>query len=185
MKDIEIINGIIEGNSEYEKILFEKYDQKIRYIVYSKLNYYRSYVVDIVQDIKISVLLSIRNGNFKHESELSLGAYIYGISMNKISDFVRKNQRENDYVINQVRQSEKSYTVAYTIEDEEIKNTLRKAVKKLKLKYQEILYLKFFDELSVKEISEKIKLPPRRVSERINYALKLIKKELEKTRDFA
>lgn len=184
MKDIDIINGIISGDEAFERMLLEKYDEKIRFIVYSKLSNYRSYIVDVIQDIKISVLMSIRNGNFRCESELSLGAYIYGISMNKISDLVRKVTRDVDYQDNQARFSEKSYFDKYEVEETESRDIIRKALKNLQTKYQEVLYMKFFEELSVKEISEKLKLPPRRVSERINYALKLVKKELEKTRYF-
>ena len=66
-----------------------------------------------------------------------------------------------------------------------MRNMIKKALKNLKGKYQEVLFLKFFEELSVKEISDRLNLPTRRVSERINYALKLIKKEIERTGYFA
>jgi RNA polymerase sigma-70 factor, ECF subfamily len=185
LKDTEIINGIIEGKTENERLLFEKYDQKIYYIVYSKLGIYKNFAVDLIQDIKISLLLSIRNGNFRCENELSLGAYLYGISMNKIRDCINKSNRESVYLENQSVHLEKSYNDQYELENTELKNLIRKALKCLKIKYQEVLYLKFFEELSVKEISDKIKLPARRVSERLNYALKLIKKEIIKTGYFA
>jgi RNA polymerase sigma-70 factor, ECF subfamily len=185
LKDLDIINGIIEGDPESERLLFEKYNQKIVFIVYTRLGIHKNFAVDLIQDIKISLLLSIRNGHFRCENELSLGAYLYGIAMNKISDFVSKNRKEFDYMVGQLRVSEKSYTDNYEIENAELKNLIRRALKNLKMKYQEVLYLKYFEDLSVKEISQKIKLPPRRVSERLNYALKLIKKEIERTKYFA
>lgn len=184
LKDSDLINGIISGDQACERILLEKYDEKIRFIVYSRLSKYRSYATDLIQEIKVSVLISIRKGNFRCESELSLGAYIYGISMNKISDFVKKVTRDSEFQDNQIRFSEKSYFDKYEVEEKENKEIIRKALKNLKSKYQEVLYMKFFEELSVREISEKLKTPPRRISERINYALKLVKKELDKTKYF-
>ena len=184
MKDLDIINGIIKGDPEFERLLFEKYDQKIVFIVYSKLGIYKSYAADLIQDIKISLLVSTRSAHFRYDDEHSLGAYMYGIAMNKISDLITKTTKEYGFRESQLRVPVLIYNENYEFENSELKNMIRKALKRLKMKYQEILYLKFFEELSVKEISQKIKLPPRRVSERINYALKLIKKEINKTKYF-
>lgn len=58
------------------------------------------------------------------------------------------------------------------------------ALSKLDNKYQEVLLLRVYDELSIEEIANKIGIEKRRVSERINYALKLILKELKKQNYF-
>ena len=76
------------------------------------------------------------------------------------------------------------FTEEYLFENEELKN-LRDLLKGLPSKYKEVLDLRFFAELSVQEISDRIGLPPRRVSERINYALKLARKAIKKRKLFS
>jgi len=53
-------------------------------------------------------------------------------------------------------------------------------LEKLKPKYKEILYLYYYKELSRDEVAKKLEISPRRVSERVNYAQKLLKKMMRK-----
>jgi RNA polymerase sigma-70 factor (ECF subfamily) len=71
------------------------------------------------------------------------------------------------------------------IEREERRQELRKKLRRLEPKYQEVLYLRYFEGLSVQEIAQRLNLPPRRVSERINYATKLLQKEFKKAEIFS
>ena len=73
----------------------------------------------------------------------------------------------------------------FELEKEEIRVILRKLIIKLKPKYQEVLYLRFFKEYSIDEISTTIRLPHRRVSERIHYAIKLLRSQCEKDNLFS
>ena len=57
-------------------------------------------------------------------------------------------------------------------------------MKRLKQKYREILLLRIYEEKSIEEISEHLKIERRRVSERINYAFKLLLKECKKENYF-
>ncbi|MCB0266025.1 MAG: hypothetical protein KDH98_22980 [Calditrichaeota bacterium] len=47
-------------------------------------------------------------------------------------------------------------------------------------KYRKILDMRYFQELSIQEISQITGLAPKRISERIHYALKLMKSECKK-----
>jgi RNA polymerase sigma factor (sigma-70 family) len=53
----------------------------------------------------------------------------------------------------------------------------------LEFKYKEALELRYFKELSVPEISAQLGIPPRRVSERIHYALKLLRQAYQKKQE--
>ena len=53
-------------------------------------------------------------------------------------------------------------------------------LEKLKPKYKVILYLYYYKELSRNEVAQKLGISPRRVSERVNYAQKLLKKMMKK-----
>jgi len=50
----------------------------------------------------------------------------------------------------------------------------------LKPKFRDVLYLYYYRELSREEVARTLDISPRRVSERVNYALKLIQKAVRK-----
>ncbi|MBE0713010.1 MAG: sigma-70 family RNA polymerase sigma factor, partial [Candidatus Aminicenantes bacterium] len=50
----------------------------------------------------------------------------------------------------------------------------------LKPKFRDVLYLYYYRELSRDEVARALDISPRRVSERVNYALKLIQKAVRK-----
>ena len=56
---------------------------------------------------------------------------------------------------------------------------LARAIDKLKPRFKEVLYLYYFQELSREEVARRLGLTPRRVSERVNYAHKLLRKLLQ------
>jgi RNA polymerase sigma-70 factor (ECF subfamily) len=57
---------------------------------------------------------------------------------------------------------------------------MAESIEKLKPKYKEILYLYYYKELSRAEVADKLGISPRRVSERVNYAQKLLKRVMKK-----
>ncbi|MDP2363750.1 MAG: sigma factor-like helix-turn-helix DNA-binding protein, partial [Ignavibacteria bacterium] len=64
------------------------------------------------------------------------------------------------------------------------KEKIKYALASLDEKYKEVLLLRIYEEQSIDEISENIGIEKRRVSERINYALKLLLKEFKKQNYF-
>jgi RNA polymerase sigma-70 factor (ECF subfamily) len=57
---------------------------------------------------------------------------------------------------------------------------MAEAIRKLKPKYREVLYLYYYKELSREEVAQKLGITTRRVSERVNYSQKLLKKLIQK-----
>jgi RNA polymerase sigma-70 factor (ECF subfamily) len=66
------------------------------------------------------------------------------------------------------------------VENKERAETIARHLERLKPKYKEILYLYYYKELSRDEVARKLGITPRRVSERVNYAQKLLKKMMKK-----
>ena len=62
------------------------------------------------------------------------------------------------------------------LENKEMAELLEKTIKKLKPKYRKVLYLYYYKGLSRKEVAQKLEISPRRVSERVDYAQKLLRK---------
>jgi len=49
----------------------------------------------------------------------------------------------------------------------------------LKPKYRDVLYFYYYQELSREEVAARLGISPRKVSELVNYALKLLRKEMK------
>lgn len=129
---------------------------------------------DIVNEIMVNVIEKIESGKFRGES--TVGTFIYTITSRRIIDFIRQKSKVLKYApepdpfpspYDQVENKEKSLVIAEKIE-------------KLKPKYKEILYLYYYKELSREEVAKRLNISPRRVSERVNYAQKLLKNMIKK-----
>jgi len=173
-----LIERIRAGNDhEAETELLARYGPRIE----KKVNYYlgqsNPYRLDIINESKIAVILSLREGRFDLSKELPLGSYIYGLTRNKINDYFRNRQFDQPITSDVIQDSSQITDISAELEREELRNIIRTHLHSLNTKLQEVLYLKFYENLTVTEISKKINLPPKRVSERIHYALKKLKKK--------
>ncbi len=57
---------------------------------------------------------------------------------------------------------------------------MTRVINELKEKYKKVIFLRYYQGLSILEIADKLEIESRRVSERINYANKLIRKQCKK-----
>jgi len=184
--DKELVRRIRAGDQESEKELFKRFNDKISKLVSINLSRSSQHWEDVVAETQIAVLISLRQGRYDPEKGISLSSYIYGITMNKIRDFYKFAKKEamvsSEIPLETLKISAKEDA---DLEREELRQLLREAINQLKGKYKEVLYLRYYEELSIREISERLKLPSRRVSERIHYALKLLRKKCEKEKYFS
>lgn len=130
---------------------------------------------DLAADSIAAAFKNIKEGKFDSQ-KATLETYVFRIAFNKIADFIEHEKKHNPINQDPEKAPEPYFTEDDPLEKEEERAHLRTVLKQLPTKYQEVLYLKYYEELPVREISDVIGLPPRRVSERIHYALKLLVK---------
>lgn len=185
-KDHDLVKRIQDGDYNAEKELFARFNARIINQVIRNLGKTDESWKDVVGEAYMAVLTSIRAGKFNSQQGSTLGSYIFGITMNKVRDFY-KTAKDEIYVISDISPEFLSEDLEdeRKLENQEMRNLLKDMMSKLKLKYQEVLYLRYYEDMSVTEISERIKLPPRRISERIHYALKLLRKKCENEKYFS
>lgn len=181
----KLVEQILKGNRNAEQELFAGFDKKIIRKVRLSIGLSNPDWKDIVSEIQLAVLESLRHGRFDVQRGSSLGSYIYGITMNKIRDYFKQQKKKKRFAIDSEGMEDPSADEIDDFEQKERSYLLRGLLKGLKLKYKEVLYLRYYKEYSISEISQIINLPPRRVSERINYAVKLLKKECDKNKLFS
>jgi RNA polymerase sigma-70 factor (ECF subfamily) len=128
---------------------------------------------DIVNEIILNVIEKLRAGKFRGDS--SLGTFIYTIASRRIIDHIRQKNKILKYA-----PEPNPYPSPYEhVENKQRSDAIASEIAKLKPKYREILYLYYYKELSRTEVARLLNISPRRVSERVNYAQKLLKKVMK------
>lgn len=161
------------SQSELKEIV-KKYRPIVSFRVRKSLGTHIPDWEDVVNEIMVNTLEKIKSGKFRGDS--SIGTFIYTITSRRIVDFIRKKNKVLQYA------PEPSSFPApnKNIENKERSKFVAKYLENLQPKYREIIYLYYYKELTRQEVAKKIGIPPRRVSERANYARKLLKKMMKK-----
>ena len=180
----KLIDRIRSGDTDAEVELFRQYGARIARKVSYSLGPGNDDWKDVAGEVQMAVLISLRQGKYDINRGVSLGAYIYGITTNKIRDYF-KDRKKRPFIPENLPEGVVPVAEAYDLEIKEVRSLLNSLLSKLKLKYKEVLYLRYYEELSITEISKKLNLPPRRVSERIHYALKLARKKCKSKNIFS
>ncbi len=128
---------------------------------------------DVVNEVLTQAIAKIQSGEFRGES--SAGTFIYTIASRRIVDYIRQKSR----VLRHVPEPEPYPDPHQTVEKREREEAIAGAVRGLKPKFQKILYLYYYQGLPRDEIARRMGLSPRRVSERVSYAIQLVRKSLK------
>ncbi len=185
--DRAITARIAEGDPEAENFLFVQFRERIKFMVRIRLKKQipSEDQQDIVSEIQQAILISLRKGSYKPDLGKPLEAYIAGIASNIVGQYFRKLSKEKTMAdLDHIHNLAADGNNLSELINEERKEKIRSYLKKLKPKYVEVLYLRFYENKSIEEISEKLGIEKRRVSERINYAFKLLLKECKKDNYF-
>lgn len=154
--------------------IITKYRPVISFKVKKALGYLNPDGEDTVNEIITNVIEKINKGEFRGES--SIGTFIYTITSRRIVDYIREKSKTLKHSPEPI-----GFPAPHeTLENKERAELLARAIKKLKPKYREVLYLYYYKELSRQEVAQKLSISPSQVSERVDYAQKLLKKILVK-----
>jgi RNA polymerase sigma-70 factor (ECF subfamily) len=128
---------------------------------------------DVVDEIVINIIEKLQKQEFRGES--SIGTFIYTITSRRIIDFIRKKSK----VLRHAPEPNPFPAPDDHMENLERSKMMAENLAKLKPKYKEVLFLYYYRDLSREEVARRLRISPRRVSERVNYAQKLLKKHLK------
>jgi len=165
------------GNKKEKTLLediFMKYRPIVGFRVRKSLGARNPDCEDVANEIITNVIEKLKKKEFRGES--SIGTFIYTITSRRIVDYIRQKSK----VLKHVPEPSAYPDPQEQIESKERAETIATAIKKLKPKYREVLYLYYYKDLSREEVAEKLGISPRRVSERVNYSQKLLKRYLKR-----
>ena len=156
--DKQLYKEFLLGNQEsFEKIVIRHKNQLIYFIQ----KYVKSIDIaeDLAQDVFVYILINKKNYKF----EYSLKTYLY-------------TKREKRIVALDENQFENLEELEEKVFKNERKENLNKAIKKLKIEYQNAIYLADIEELSYKEIGHILKKTDSGVKVLIHRARKALEK---------
>ncbi len=172
---------VVKKNTRAFKVLYERYEIAI----YNFINRYAgssTIAQDLLQETFTRVwfaahMFNLESGNFKGwlftialnitRNEMSKKRYQYSYS--DVSEIAGKNEPSHP----QQEQPD------YKAEQSDLKNTIAKALTKLKPILREIVILKHFHQLKFKEIAEITKTPEGTLRARFHRAIAKLKEQLE------
>lgn len=178
LSDNEIIQKSL-SDLNYFACLYDRYESKLLHYIQTISMADQQESSDILQEAFIKIWKNLHSYN----PSLKLSSWLYRIVHNETVSFCRKKRsfgKNNKIDINDIRfesiQDEKDIA-----KDTEVKILLtHEVLKKLPIKYREILVLKFIEKMSYEEVSDVLKIPEGTVATRINRAKKMFKKIADK-----
>lgn len=165
----------LKNPDDYTQIV-QKYEKPIlSYIMrISGVSYQEA--EDIGQEIFLKAYTNLND----YDQRRKFSTWLFSIAHNETISHWRKNKKRlkdldiEDDVLQNILPDE--FDMVKNIDDKVLKQEIKEAIKKLDIKYREVLQLKYYDDLSYEEISDIIKKPVNTVGTLLNRA----KKKLEK-----
>ncbi|MGM9926154.1 MAG: sigma-70 family RNA polymerase sigma factor [Bacillus sp. (in: firmicutes)] len=165
--------------SDDEALLDEimtRYGQAVLELVYSYVGD-TSLAEDLTQEIFVKCYRSLHTYN----RESKLKTWLWRIAINHCKDYLKswyhRRVMITERIVSYTGASKQDVEASILIDEEETE--LVQAVLKLPIKYREVIYLFYFEELSSKEIASIINGNENTVKTRLRRAKQLLRKELE------
>lgn len=175
-QDIELYRNFLKGNKEDFNIIVQKYMNPLISFI---MGYVKNQFIaeDLAQDTFLYILINKKEYDFKY----TLKTYLYTIAKCRAINYLKKNKKivnfEEKYINNlEVTETDLNEKL---IQDEN-KNKIQDAIKKLKYNYQIVIYLKDFQNFQYKEISKILNKTVSQTKMLIYRARKSLKKILKK-----
>jgi len=172
--DEQLVSLYEQGNNTAFEVLMMRYKSKVYAYIFQIVRD-RELTEDIFQDTFIKAIVTIQQGRYS-ESGKFLG-WINRIAHNLIIDHFRREKNENtvsadDFEYDIVNSSKLSdLSIEDILSNEQVLNDVVRMVGFLPAVQQEVVRMRFFEDLSFKEIAEKTQVSINTALGRMRYAL--------------
>ncbi|MGH1363879.1 MAG: RNA polymerase sigma factor [Calditrichia bacterium] len=171
---LELISRIQSGDMRAEDELFEAFQvvERVQMMINTRIHATVEDKNDLIGEVLQALLIGLRNGRFQ-PNRGPFGSYLWGISRNKIRDYLRRRKnRQFSTILEEPIGKMKTDANLFQVEQD---NTIQRKINRLEDKYRQVILMKYFEELPVKEIAVRLNLIPKQVYNRLNYSIKLLR----------
>lgn len=174
MTDEQLVASYAAGNNEAFDELFDRHQQSLfGYILYTVRN--RDLADDIFQDTFIKAIVTIKQGRYTETGKFK--AWITRIAHNLIIDYFRQERNENtvsndEYdvdLFNNPRFSEDTVETEWV--RSQVLNDVKKIVSFLPESQREVLEMRYYRDMSFKEIADRTGVSINTALGRMRYAI--------------
>ena len=181
LSDQELVANYLNGDNKSFEILLERHKSKVFAFIMSKVKN-RDLTEDIFQDTFIKVINSLQKGKYNEEGKFL--PWMMRISHNLVIDYFRKNSKmksirsTDDFnifdIINNGNRSQEEEMIRKRVHTD-----LNMLIKDLPNDQMEVLKMRYFDDMSFKQISKKTGVSINTSLGRMRYALINLRKLAE------
>ena len=180
--DAILLHSYISGDESALKVLIDRHQSKIYGFIYSKIQD-RSVCDDIFQDTFIKVIKTLRTKGYNEEGKFL--PWVMRIASNLVIDYFRHNkkmpfQRETDEYSIFNFMSDSTLSIENQLIENQVELDVRKIVEQLPEDQREVIKMRFYEDLSFKEISEITGVSINTALGRMRYAVINLRKIIEK-----
>ena len=172
-----LIKQFRKGNSKCFDQLLERYKQRVFSYIFQMVKDHDN-TNDIFQEVFIKVIKSLKKDTYNHEGKLL--SWILRIAHNQVIDYFRKNSKmpiagrslnsnEDFDIFDHIKLEEKS--VEDVMIDQQITEDIRLLIEELPKEQMEVVKMRYFLQMSFKDISEKTGVSINTSLGRMRYAL--------------
>ena len=174
--ETELLAAVSVGDFKAFGDLYEKY-HRILYFFALNLSKNSYDAEELVQSVFVSIWETRQN----IDPERPFNAYLFSITRHRFYNMLRKRITENcyiDYLLHQDHQADNNFEKQ--MEDNEINEIIQKLLQQVPNRRQEIFRMSRDENLSYKQIAEKLQISENTVDSQIRNVLNFLRKELPK-----
>jgi RNA polymerase sigma-70 factor (ECF subfamily) len=189
LEDFRLIDQAVQGNDEqaYARLM-QRYKRPVYHMI---LKMVRN--VDDAEDLTIESFAKAFKSLHKFKKDFTFSTWLFRIATNNTIDFIRR-KKLNTLSINTAYADQEGSPVNIDLEDEGL-NPQERTIKlqkeelmnifvdKLPPRYQKLVRLRYFEELSYEEIAEELEAPLGTVKAQLHRARELLYEMMKNKRD--
>lgn len=170
--DRELISQSLE-NLDFFSCIYDRYEQKLLRYIHRITEISNEEAQDVLQDAFIKVWKNLK----AIDANQKLSSWLYRIVHNEVVSRWRKHRHHTTVpIVDENSIKEISAEDSNDMQEKYLKETIAH----LPPKYQEVIVLKYFEDLSYEDISDVLKIPEGTVAVRLNRAKKLLHTGMDK-----
>jgi RNA polymerase sigma-70 factor (family 1) len=180
LTDEELLALLKNGHEEAFDFLYYRYRNKLIAIAYNRLKS-KEAAEELVQD----VFTDIWQKRFSLQLRNNLSSYLCTAIKYAVLDHIRKQKTKDKYVAEMIKTVDNvSPSIEEVLYVDELDYHLNKSIDTLPEKCKEVFILSRFEDYSVREIAEKLKISPDTAKYHIAQALKKLRVNLKHIYNF-
>ena len=174
LTDKELVRAYVNGNNQAFDMLLQRYQGKVySYILHIVKN--KDVADDIFQETFVKIIMTLRQGRYTDTGKFA--AWLNRIAHNLIIDYYRQEKSENSVSIDNDdvdmlnRRDLCEANIEDLMVDIQIRDDVRRIIDALPLPQREVLVMRYYNDMSFKEIAEATGVSINTALGRMRYAI--------------